>query len=60
MYRYHYQGPRNQLIFRYDNARHRPLLPVLEHKHVPEQVIEAAAPTLEDVLAEIATMKGWA
>jgi len=59
MYTYHYQDAGNQLIFRYDNARHRPPLRSLEHKHTPGQVIEAPAPTLEDVLAEIVMVKGW-
>ena len=49
MYTYHYQDVGNQLIFRYDNARHRPPLRSLEHKHTPEQIIEIPAPTLEDV-----------
>jgi hypothetical protein len=59
MYTYHYQDARNQLIFRYDNARHRPPLPSLEHKHLPDQVIATPSPTLDDVLAEIATARGW-
>lgn len=59
MYTYHYQDASNKLIFRYDNARHRPPLRSLEHKHTPRQVIEAPAPILEDVLAEIVTAKGW-
>lgn len=59
MYTYHYQDAGNQLIFRYDNARHRPPLRSLEHKHTPGQVVESPDPTLEDVLAEIAVAKGW-
>jgi hypothetical protein len=59
MYTYHYQDGGNQLIFRYDNARHRPPLRSLEHKHTPGQVIGALAPTLEDVLTEIIVAKGW-
>jgi len=59
MYTYHYQDAGNQLIFRYDNARHRPLLRSLEHKHTPGQVKETPAPTLDDVLAEITIAKGW-
>ena len=59
MYTYHYQDAGNQLIFRYDNARHRPPLRSLEHKHIPGQIVEASAPTLDDVLAEIAVTKGW-
>jgi len=59
MYTYHYQDADNQLIFRYDNARHKPSPSLLEHKHLPQQVIEANAPTLDDVLAEVATTRGW-
>ena len=32
MYTYHYQDTGNQLIFRYDNALHKPALPSVEHK----------------------------
>jgi hypothetical protein len=59
MYTYHYQDAEHQLVFRYDNARHRPPLHSLDHKHAPGQVIEAPAPTLEEVLAEIVVAKGW-
>ena len=59
MYSYHYQDANEQLIFRYDNARHRPPLPVLEHKHTSGQIIASQAPTLEAVLAEIAVQEGW-
>ncbi len=58
MYTYHYQDASNELIFRYDNARHRPLLRFLEQKHTPGQVVETFAPTLDEVLAEIAVSKG--
>ena len=59
MYTYHYQDTDNQLIFRYDNALHRPALSSVEHKHLPIQIIAAPAPTLDEVLAEIATTRGW-
>jgi len=59
MYTYHYQDAGNELIFRYDNARHRPPLRSLEHKHTPAQVVETPAPDLNEVLAEIAVTKGW-
>ena len=59
MYTYHYQNADNQLIFRYDNAFHKPSLSSPEHKHLPQQIIEANAPTLDDVLAEIVTTRGW-
>lgn len=35
MYAYHYQNGDGGLIFRYDNAAHRPLLSQVEHKHTP-------------------------
>ena len=59
MYTYHYQDMDNQLIFRYDNALHKPALPAVMHKHLPTQIITAPAPTLEAVLAKIATTRGW-
>lgn len=59
MYSYHYQDAEGQLIFRYDNALHRPPLPARDHKHVARQVLAAAAPDLDAVLAEAATMQGW-
>jgi len=58
MYTYHYQDAGHKLIFRYDNARHRPPLRSLEHKHTPGRAMEAPAPTLEDVLAELSWPKG--
>ncbi len=59
MYVYHYQDSKNQMIFRYDNSLHKPHLPFLEHKHLPEQIIEIPAPTLAEVLEEIFTNQGW-
>jgi hypothetical protein len=56
MHRYHYQDPTGQIVFRYDNARHRPPLPSLSHKHVSGQIEIGAVPSLEDVLGEIADM----
>lgn len=53
MYAYHFQNAAKQLIFRYDNATHRPALPQPEHKHTHEGVIPATAPTLQEVLDEI-------
>ncbi len=59
MYSYHYQDADQQLIFRYDNARHRPPLPVQEHKHVGETIAASQAPTLAEVLTEIVMTRGW-
>jgi hypothetical protein len=59
MYTYHYQDANNHLVFRYDNARHKPPLASSEHKHLPNQIIEAPAPAFDDVMVEIVTIKGW-
>ncbi len=60
MYTYHYQDADRGLVFRYDNARHRPPMQSREHKHIPSgQVVEAAVPSLESVLAEITSSQGW-
>lgn len=53
MYRYHYQDQAGQLVFRYDNAVHRPSLPTMSHKHSAGQIEASAVPTFEDVLGEI-------
>ena len=58
-YSYHYQDAGGQLIFRYDNALHRPPLPAWEHKHGVGLTIEAPAPELGTVLSEVAGMRGW-
>lgn len=56
---YHYQDTERQLRFRYDNARHRPLLQAQEHKHTQDHIIECPAPTLEEVMIEIVMLHGW-
>jgi hypothetical protein len=53
MYAYHYQDANNALIFRYDNAAHRPPLPQAEHKHTPIGMEVSPAPTLAQVVDEI-------
>lgn len=58
-YSYHYQDADNRLIFRYDNAAHRPSLSFAEHKHLHDQIIAASAPKLEDVLSEIFVLNRW-
>jgi hypothetical protein len=59
-YSYHYQNASNQLVFRYDNAQHKPILSFREHKHnSTNNIIEAEAPTIDAVLIEIAMQKGW-
>jgi hypothetical protein len=60
MYTYHYQDADGRLIFRYDNAQHRPALGFDEHKHTSDGVVAAPVPDLEDVLAEIVVTQMWA
>jgi len=51
---YHYQKKTGALIFRYDNARHRPKLAFESHKHTAEEKItEASIPALTDILDEV-------
>lgn len=59
-YSYHYQDSDERLVFRYDNAFHRPALPVLEHKHTVEAIVASPAPGIEAVLTEIVGMRRWA
>lgn len=56
MYAYHFQDAEKNLIFRYDNARHRPALSQPEHRHAPNEVSPSGSPTLRQVLGEIL---GW-
>lgn len=43
-----YQGADPRLVFRYDNARHQPTLPMPERKHVGEAIVASHAPTLAE------------
>lgn len=58
-YSYHYQSAQKELLFRYDNARHKPPLNQLEHKHIGNEIKLVAGPTLDNVLLEIVTANGW-
>jgi len=53
MYVYHYQASDGTLVFRYDNAMHRPPLSHPEHKHTSDKVAISGIPTLQQVLDEI-------
>jgi hypothetical protein len=60
MYSYHYQNKVNALIFRYDNARHKPPLNSNGHKHLFDNtVIAAIEPDLQSVIDEIFSIQGW-
>ena len=53
-YAYQYQNRDGDLIFRYDNAIHRPALEFKEHKHIKGGVIiEAILPDVSDILDEV-------
>ena len=53
MYAYHYQDADHNLIFRYDNAAHRPALPQPEHKHTQSDINVSPVPTLPGILDQI-------
>ena len=54
MYAYHYQNRNTRMIFRYDNALHRPALAQRDHKHTGDDHVEVTpAPSFADVLDEI-------
>lgn len=57
-YGYHYQGENSQMIFRYDNAAHKPGLAFTNHKHTPNGVDKAEPPELKDVFDEITPLMG--
>jgi hypothetical protein len=52
-YSFHYQNQNGGLIFRYDNAAHKPSSGFTDHKHVGEQVVQAEIPNLREILEEI-------
>jgi hypothetical protein len=53
MYAYNYQDLEHYLIFRYDNAAHRPAPPQREHKHTRSGIEASPVPTLAEVLDQI-------
>ncbi|MFT5618117.1 MAG: hypothetical protein ACI85I_001347 [Arenicella sp.] len=53
-YCYHYMDEEQELIFRYDNAKHYPDLPNFpHHKHSQSGVEESQEPELDSILSEI-------
>lgn len=53
MYAYHYQDADKLLIFRYDNATHRPSLAQADHKHTITGIELSSPPVLTQMLDEI-------
>ncbi|MBC8553497.1 MAG: hypothetical protein H8D23_28105 [Candidatus Brocadiales bacterium] len=52
-YSFHYQDKKANLIFRYDNAAHKPSQEFAEHKHVGDRISQSDVPELKCVLEEI-------
>jgi len=52
-YSFHYQDQYNNLIFRYDNAKHKPNLGYSEHKHIRDKIMPSKIPEIEQVILEI-------
>ena len=53
-YAYQYQANNGELIFRYDNAVHRPALGFREHKHTKDgTIVEASLPDISDIVNEV-------
>jgi hypothetical protein len=53
-YAYHCQDAKDNLIFRYDNAAHKPALPYPCHKHLPNgKTIESMAPEFAHLIEEV-------
>lgn len=52
-YSFHYQDQENNLIFRYDNARHKPDLGYADHKHIRDEIIQSKIPDIEQVILEV-------
>lgn len=58
MYAYHYQDVAQKLVFRYDNAAHRPAVSQPAHKHTPAGIEAAPPPTLAAILDQILQIFG--
>lgn len=53
-YRYHYQNPRGEIVFRYDNApHHAEISSYPEHKHTEDTVVASSHPSIKTVLEEV-------
>lgn len=53
-YRYHFQNPENEMIFRYDNAPHHPEIKTHpEHKHENSHTTSAEKPEIKQILTEV-------
>lgn len=49
-YSFHYQDQENNIIFRYDNAKHKPDLGYSHHKHINNQIIPSIIPEFQAII----------
>ena len=53
-YAYQYQTEKGTLIFRYDNAKHKPALGFDEHKHTQNgSIISSQLPPIDEIVDEV-------
>jgi len=53
-YAYQYHDAKGKLIFRYDNARHKPDLGFKDHKHLYDgTAVQSSMPDISDVVDEV-------
>ena len=53
-YAYQYQDEKGKLIFRYDNARHKPNLGFNDHKHLYNgSIVRSSMPDLSNIVDEV-------
>jgi hypothetical protein len=53
-YAHQYQDKDGDLVFRYDNAVHRPALGFKEHKHTKDgAIVNASLPDVSDIMDEV-------
>lgn len=53
-YKYHYMTLEDELIFRYDNAKHNPEIKTFPHHlHTNNKVLESAEPELFDIMIKV-------
>jgi hypothetical protein len=52
-YAYQYQDRDGNLIFRYDNAAHKPKLELAEHRHSPDGIVIVEPPEMADLVDEV-------
>lgn len=59
-YSFHYQKQDGTLIFRYDNAEHRPTVDASGHKHLPNgKIVAVEPPSLKIIFTEIMDFLLW-